>query len=191
MRCETCRIHHQQILYVMATVPFVEHGSLRIVPHARATPFMRYASEWILILLLIVKDLCAGSLQDFLHLAVHLIPHGKRMIVFSIGVEANLRNPVAVFQPFRINLHEVPIKWQPFAITVNADACRIKFLDPLLIRGAKPRQMGARPRTHSASRIKSEAVASQKLVILLPEIVARYIETARAGAVVVCRRLAH
>src|SRR2546425_5314526 len=191
MRRETCSVHHQQIFYVMATVPFVEHASLRIIPHARATRFMRYASERIWILLLVRKDLCAGSLQDFLHLVIHLIPHRKRVIVFSIRVEANLRNPIAVFQPFEINLHEVPIKWQTFTITVDADACRIQFFDSLLIRRAKPRQMGARPRTHSASRIKSEAVTSQKLVILLPKIVARYIETVRAGAIVVCRRLAY
>src|SRR6476661_10307272 len=104
------------------------------------------------------------------------------MIVFSISVEANLRNPIAVFQAFRINLHVVPIKWQPFAITVDADACRIQLFDSRLIGGTKPRQMGALSRTHSASGIESEPIAPQKLVTLFPVIVARYIEAVRAGS---------
>ena len=112
------------------------------------------------------------------------------MIVFCVGVKTNLRNPVTVGQSVGINFHVVPVKWQPFAVPTNAHSGWIQLLDSLLVRGTETRQMRSWPGSHAATRIESEAVAPQKLVIFPSVVIAGDVQAIGARSIVVGRGLA-
>src|SRR5207244_10681894 len=112
------------------------------------------------------------------------------MLDFGIRVKEYMRHPVSVGQTYFINLLIIPVKWLLFALPNNAHSGWIQLLDSLLVRGTKTRQMRSWPGSHAATRIESEAVAPQKLVIFPSVVIAGDVKAIGARSLDVGRGIA-
>ena len=124
------KLHRQPAnLDVMAPVPWVEHRSPGIISHPATSRFVRHAAQGIGVYFLIREDFSSRSAKNLFHLSVHFVADREGMIVFSVRVKWNLRNPEAVLQSVGIDFDMV-LRQTPVPLhTADADGCCIECFD--------------------------------------------------------------